>query len=145
MVFIGCLAASKGKFIGRVENCGMMDVKRSPAVIGLWLKRIRDKRGRVCCDAGIHVVSIIERFRKCIRAAELQTMTEAVIDVHREAVIRTDALREPMRRIPKRAVGQLSRSRIPPSVSGGPAVRRSGLFSQPRTPRPERCLKTQYS
>jgi len=33
-------------------------------------------------------------------------MTEAVIDVHREAVIRTDALREPMRRIPKGVVGQ---------------------------------------
>jgi len=35
-----------------------MDVKRSPAVIRLWLKRIRDKRGRVCRDAGIHVVAI---------------------------------------------------------------------------------------
>src|SRR5260370_35992393 len=84
----------------------MMDVERSPAVIGLWLKRIGNKRGRICRDAGIHAVAVIERSRKCIRAAELQTMTEAAVDIHREAGIRTDALREPMRRLPPRVVGQ---------------------------------------
>src|SRR6202171_5047215 len=84
----------------------MMDVEGSPAVIGLWLKRIRDKCGGICCDASIHAVAIIERFRKCIRAAELQTMTETAVGGRGDACIRMDALREPMRRIPKGVVGQ---------------------------------------
>ena len=51
------------------------------------LARIRDERGRIRSDAGVYVVAVVQRFGKCVDAAELQAATEAPIQIHFEPVV----------------------------------------------------------
>ena len=102
----------------------MPDVERCATVVPFGLERIHGERGRIRGDAGIHVVAVIETFREGIDTAELQAMTQAVVHIHLETVVRTDAFGEPTRRISDLRVGQRSVWGI---VGNAPSeVRRAG-------------------
>src|ERR1700730_12065691 len=87
-------------------------VKRRSAIVGLGLKRVGNKRGRVRRDAGVQAVAIIERLRERIDSAELQSTGQTAVYIDLQAVIRADALREPVSRVPYGIVCQRRVGRI---------------------------------
>src|SRR5215469_17123308 len=84
----------------------MPHIKRRAAIIRIWAQRIRKECGGIRRNASVQVVAVIQSLRKGVNAAELQTVRPMTIQVHLEAVIRADALRKPVRRVPHSIVGE---------------------------------------